>query len=291
MNYRQFVRLFFLTILFWIFASTAFLLAATQNSGPLTQVPAIPIRPEYKQFRILLWQYNTSVMKDIDLYQRAGFCGFHIDRGAGQEKLVRFSREKGFPYYVDHVADKGFLYLKEGYAKSVVNKRGLGTRPFSLADPKTITQIKQHIARNIPATKEGYVLAYAFDDEISLGRFTTPCDVDIAPESIAWYRRWLQNRYGNIGRLNEEWGTSLGSFDEVEPTGFEKIRNTLQKKLLSEWILSEWNLSPWMDFRSFMDFQFASVLADLTTYANTLDPCSLKQGCPMDGGIRYTWNK
>lgn len=271
MNSRQFVPLFFLSILLRIFASTSFLLAATStappHTGSLARVPAIPIRSEYKQLRILLWQYHTSVMKDVDLYQRAGFCGFHIDRGFGQEKLAQFSIEKQFPYYVDHVGDKGILYLKSGGVAAVTGKHGLATRPCSLADPKTIAQIKHHISRNISATKRGYVLAYAFDDEISLGHLVTPCDVDKHPESIAWFRKWLQNRYGNIGRLNEEWGASLRSFDEVEPIGFEEVRKNIRKRSLSKW-----NLSPWMDFRSFMDFQFASVLAELTAYANTLDP-------------------
>ncbi|MEW6378711.1 MAG: alpha-amylase family protein [bacterium] len=259
--------LLFLIILPGIFSQAPLLLAMNQTTGSFQRVPAIPIRPEYKQFRILIWQYGTSVMKDLDLYRKAGFCGFHIDRGSGKEKLAQFSLENRLPYYVDHVGDKGFLYLTGNRIASVTDKHGLATRPHSLADPKTIAQIKQHITKNIMATKEGYVLAYAFDDEISLGRMVTPCDVDIHPESIAWFRKWLQNRYGNVDRLNNQWGTSFGSFSEVLPQGFEEVRKKLPVKHLSRW-----NLSPWMDFRSFMDFQFASVLADLTHHANTLDP-------------------
>ncbi|MBN1843582.1 MAG: hypothetical protein JW883_15045, partial [Deltaproteobacteria bacterium] len=124
----------------------------------------------WNQFRILVWQYKTSVLKDIDLYRRAGVGGFHIDRGKGKHKLVEFSMKERFPYYVDHVADKGLLYLQRNDVKAVTGKRGLATRPHSLADPQTISQIKKHIVRNIGTTKNGFVLAYAFDDEISLGR-------------------------------------------------------------------------------------------------------------------------
>ena len=110
-------------------------------------------------------------------------------------------------------------------------------------------------------------LAYSFDDEISLGHFTSPCDVDIHPASLAWFREWLKREYSEIGRLNEQWGTKFGNFEEVMPQGFEEVRRNTGKDRLSGW-----NLSPWMDFRHFMDFQFASVLSDLTRYANSLDP-------------------
>ena len=144
-----------------------FAFAEIQKLGPLPKpkVHAITIRPEWNQFRILVWQYKTSVLKDIDLYRRAGLGGFHIDRGAGKDKIVEFSMKEHFPYYVDHVADKGFLYLTGNNVKEVSGKRDLVTRPHSLADPETIVQIKQHIARNIAATQNGHVLAYAFDDD------------------------------------------------------------------------------------------------------------------------------
>jgi hypothetical protein len=51
------------------------------------------------------------------------------------------------------------------------------------------------------------------------------------------------------------------------PKSFEEIRSKAQKPPLSAW-----NLAPWMEFRRFMDFQFASVLSELTRYTNSLDP-------------------
>lgn len=240
--------------------------AEVQRIGPLNRVPAVPARPEWNRFKILVWQYQTSALRDIDLYRRAGLGGFHIDRGAGQDKLAAFSMKERFPYYVDHAADKGFLYLTGNNVKAVTGKRSLATRPHSLSDPDTIQQMKGHLARNISTTKKGLVLAYAFDDEISLGSFVTPCDVDIHPLSITWFKEWLRNEYKQISFLNKEWDTNFRSFDEVMPKGFEEVRRNAQRPPLARW-----NLAPWMDFRHFMDFQFASVLAELTRYANGLD--------------------
>ena len=238
-----------------------------QRVPPLRNIAPISTRPEWTRFKILVWQYQTSVLKDIDLYRHLGLGGFHIDRGAGQDNLVDFSIRKQFPYYVDHAADKGFLYLKDGSVQAVTGKRGLATRPNSLADPEVISKIKQHIGQNIGTTKKGLVLAYAFDDEISLGSYVTPCDVDIHPLSIKWFREWLKSRYIEVGSLNKEWNAQFTSFEEVIPKGFEEVRGRSKRPPLSEW-----NLAPWMDFRQFMDFQFASVLLELTRYANSLDP-------------------
>jgi len=250
-----------------VLTGSLFAFAEIQRIGPLHNERAISTRPEWNQFRILVWQYKTSVLEDIDLYRRADLGGFHIDRGAGKDKMVEFSIKEHLPYYVDHTADKGFLYLKGNDVKAVTAKRGLVTRPHSLADPKTIDQIKQHITRNIATTRNGLVLAYAFDDEISLGSFVTPCDVDNHPLSIAWFRAWLRDKYGAISRLNAQWETHFKRFDEVMPKSFEDVRARNHSPPLSKW-----NLSPWMDFRHFMDFQFAAVLAELSRYANSIDP-------------------
>ena len=250
-----------------ILIGTPFAFAEVQRVGLLDRVAAIPIRPEWNQFKILVWQYQTSVLKDIDLYRQAGLGGFHIDRGAGKSKLVDFSVRERFPYYVDHAADKGFLYLKGNSVKAVTGKHGLATRPYSLSDPKIIDKIKQHLTQNIGTTKNGLVLAYSFDDEISLGSFVTPCDVDKHPLSIAWFREWLRHQYKNISALNKVWGSHFNSFDEVMPKSFDQVRGNARKPPLSQW-----NLAPWMDFRHFMDFQFAAVLAELTRYSNSIDP-------------------
>jgi len=241
--------------------------AEVDKIAPLTKVPFIPSRPEWNRFKILVWQYKTSVLNDFHLYQRIGLAGFHIDRGAGREDLVDFSLKERIPYYVDHAADKGFLHLKGPDVQAVTGKYGLTIRPYSLADPATLKQIKEHLDRNITATRRGLVLAYAFDDEISLGSYVIPCDVDSHPLSLDWFRNWLRNKYATIHSLNRSWNTDFKTFDEVIPKSFEEIRRKAQKPPLSEW-----NLAPWMDFRQFMDFQFAQVLAELTRYTNSIDP-------------------
>ena len=235
--------------------------------GPLEPVPAIQQRPEWNRFTILVWQWQNDVIEDRELYEKAGLFGFHIDRGKGKDDLVQFSLEHKFPYYVDHVAGKGILYLSPDLRPQVTGKRALLIRPRSLADPEVIAELKEQILANIQITKKGLVYAYAFDDEISLGSFNSPAEVDIHPLSIAWYRKWLEARYGQIRKLNETWDSNYGSFSEIQPVGFEDVR-----KSVSAPPIKNWNLSRWMEWRHFMDYQFAQVLAELTKYTNKLDP-------------------
>src|SRR5262249_54969616 len=139
--------------------------------------------------------------------------------------------------------------------------------PHSLADPQSIAALKSQLRDNVSVTRKGLVYAYAFDDEISLASFNSAAEVDIHPRSVTWYRRWLAHRYGTVERLNAAWASAYGSFDDVQPRGFEEVRTSASAPPLASW-----NLSPWMDWRHFMDYQFAQVLADLTRYTNTLDP-------------------
>ena len=234
--------------------------------GELEPVAAIRQRAEWKQFVIFVWQWQNDVRKDGELYARAGLRAFHIDRGAGEEDKVRLSLERGFPYYVDHAAGKGILYLNKDVQASVVRKAALQVRPHSLSDPNSIATLKSWLRENIGTTRKGLVYAYAFDDEISLAAFNNPAEVDIHPLSVAWYRKWLARRYSSIENLNAAWATAYARFDDVQPVGFDDAR-----KAATRAPLAAWNLSRWMEWRSFMDYQFAQVLADLTRYANTLD--------------------
>jgi hypothetical protein len=235
--------------------------------GPLEPVPAILQRDEWKRFIVLVWQYQTDALKDAPLYESVGLRGFHIDRGAGQDGRVQFSLDREFPYYVDHAAGKGILYIYKKEKSKVTRHRNLLVRPHSLANPETITELKKRLKRNIATTSKGLVFAYAFDDEISLGSFTTPAEVDVHPASLAWYKQWLKDRYQTIENLNEKWDGQYRSFDEVKPASFEAVR-----KVHTRPPFSKWNLSSWSEWRAFMDYQFASVLADLTRYTNELDP-------------------
>ena len=231
-------------------------------------VPYVKPKPIWDRFVVLVWQYKTSVLRDLDRYRQVNIRGFHIDRGEGREDRVAFARKHNLPYYNDHAADKGYLHLSPRTGRDrVLRKSTVIPRPNSLADPKTRQIMKDFLRRNIAVTKHGPVVGYAFDDEVSLGSFNSPSEVDGSPLSVDGYRTWLARTYGTVAKLNASWGTKLGGFDEAQPVSFESVR-----RQHTTGPFARWNLARWMDWRSYMDTQFAECLTELTHYANSLDP-------------------
>lgn len=240
---------------------------------PITQNDPGSVRfvasPDYwNRYLIQVWQFRTDAERDLDQYRSVGIGAFHIDRGWKQEDRVAFARENQLPYYVDHAADKGLLHLtgRTG-VNEILRKKELVPRPVSLSDPTVIGKLKEHLTNNVSTTKHGPVLAYSFDDEISLGAFNTPAEVDSSPATVELYRNWLRTKYVSIRNLNHTWSTDYVSWSEISPVSFEDIRKDHSKPPFSKW-----RLAPWMDWRSFMDTHFADVLGDLARFTNELDP-------------------
>src|SRR6185295_7449580 len=233
---------------------------------PTRPEPIRPVPPpkHWDRFVMLMWQYKTDVTKDKALYESLNLRGFHVDRK--NEKLQAFAKETGWPYYVDHAADKGYLHLGK-LAEGITGKPEIIERPRSLADPKTMATLKKFLTQNVGAAKGSTAVAYAFDDEISTGSFGSPVETDGSPLSVAGYRKFLESMYGSIEALNAEHGSAYKSFDAVEPRSYEAVREQIKPDRLGKL-----NLSPWCDWRTYMDTQWSDALAELTRTANEIDP-------------------
>ena len=169
---------------------------------------------------------------------------------------------------MDHAAGKGILHLTERSGLNELrNDESTRRAPQSLADPQTWDLLVRELTANLTTTRTGPIVAAAFDDEISLGEFNTPHEVDTSPQSILLYRRWLTRQYPTIADLNRSWQTNYSTFDDVQPVPFGDVRERNNQPPFAKW-----NLAPWMDWRSFMDWQFADICARLTRVANNVAP-------------------
>jgi len=265
------------------FLGVAALIAAC-GVGRADDVPVVPPPKSWDHFVILPWQYKTDAPRDKALYESVNLRGFHIDRKS--DALQAFARETAWPYYVDHAAGKGYLHLGAA-GDAISRKNGIVVRPNSLADPRTMEAMKKLLRADIESAKGSSVVGYSFDDEISTGSFCSPIETDGSPASVAQYRKFLEREYGTIGKLNAEYGSSFASFEEVSPRSFEAFRRQLAPDALGKL-----NLSAWCDWRSFMDTQMAETLAELTRFANSLDPATPAgfvgaQGPNAFGGYDY----
>ena len=237
-------------------------------AGALEAIADVTPPASWGGFVILQWQVNTDAEKDRALYDSVNLHGFHIDRK--NDELQAFARSSGWPYYLDHAADKGFLHLGDNIRNpdvaAVTRKREIIVRPNSLADPAVIEKMHSFLRERIGAAKGSPVVGYAFDDEISLGNFCSPAEVDGHPRAVAFYQKELAAGYSSIGQLNAEYGTQFTDFASIKPVSFEAIRGRLTSAGLGAL-----NLSQWCDWRAAMDSLFADVLTELTRFANGID--------------------
>lgn len=263
------------------------LVFASVSGWALEPVKEIPPPEYWDHYVVMVWQFKTDVLKDHEKYASVNLNAFHIDRN--NPKAAAFSKEKKWPFYVDHAADKGYLHLGKNAAQLGSKPKGIVARPNSLADPATMAKMKGFLDANIPKSKDAYPLGYALDDEVSLGTFCSPFEVDGSPQSIAGYRKSLQELYGDVAKLNAQYGSSYQNFDAISPKPFEAVRKQISAKGIGKI-----NLSEWCDWRAYMDTQFAEAIAELVRHCNTLDPkvpCGFVggQGPTAFGG--YDWRK
>jgi len=90
---------------------------------------------------------------------------------------------------------------------------------------------------------------YSLADESGIGELEQQWDFDFSDESLVPMRRWLQSVYGNLGALNEEWGTHYTDWNLVMPL----TTNQAMKQPGD-------NFSQWADFKEWMDISYADAL-------------------------------
>jgi hypothetical protein len=240
--------------------------------------PAMPAGAAWNTYLIMPWQLGgprgTDALTDKDEYRRVHLRAFHIDHGGSERnrEQLRFAVENNWPFYLDHACGKGILHMHGEPRKELQDRqratKDLLPRPECLADPAVIQKLKDIMTPRLKAMKAGPLVAIAFDDEISLGSFNTPLELDSAPASIAAYRVWLRREYqDDIAALNRQYGTDFAGFETVMPIPYEKARTTLAADALGRV-----NLSHWVDWRSYMDTQLSECLRQLTVYANEIAP-------------------
>ncbi|QDU09883.1 beta-galactosidase [Gimesia aquarii] len=244
------------------------------NQNQITHV-SIPQNRKFDEqynFLILVWQYKTRATNDRDLYKKIHLNGWHIDYGEGKQKLAAWGAQQEWPYYVDHAAGKGILHLTPRSGLSSIPKSGAPSpRPWSFADPKTFQELTRRLDANIPPILNGPVAAIALDDEVSLGSFNSPLEVDYSPQAIAAFRKWLKSQYSSNSAWQRAWQlpavSESAKLASAQPVTYEKVRQQL-KNLPP----SKWRLAPWLDFRTFMDQMQAETFAAAVQHARSHAP-------------------
>ena len=211
--------------------------------------PSFIYMPWTHQWHIGYSDYSAQWSRDH------GYNGAFIDRDETGRKLQWIDRA-GLPFYVDHVAGKGYLHLWDGNAVKphldALHGNGLRTKPLNAAFKEAVRELmRKHIDASKGSPNRA---AYALDDEISWGHFVHPAMWRITDDGKA-YAAWLREVYGDAAPVRNGWIT----YADIQPR-------------LSRWKIADFDASPLMDQWTFNDAWWANALGDLVQYANSIDP-------------------
>lgn len=193
----------------------------------------------------------------------------------------------GFPFYCENIIPNGNLHPRREYWRKVrgqyerTRDKSLFMRRPCLNDPAWRAKMKEILKRAIERNKSLNPIAYNIGDEISVTSFANPFDYCFGEHCMERFRQWLKGLYGDINRLNEEWGTGFLAWDEVVPLTTDEIRAREFPTRGKE------NFSSWADHRTFMDIIFAETLRDFYKYARVPTGFGGVQAPSAFGG--YDW--
>jgi len=140
---------------------------------------------------------------------------------------------------------------------------GLETvRDPCLSDP-AVRQKTADVAERVARDERGYATIFGYiKDETSLVRDSLDLDTCSSEHCQARYRKWLRDRYEDLGTLNAEWGTDYAAWDKVGFVGYRQARE-------------QDNLAPWLMYRRFMDWVWADAVEWSSENARKADPTAM----------------
>jgi len=83
-------------------------------------------------------------------------------------------------------------------------------KPCCWNDETKVNEVVANVVKAQEPSRETGALVYSLGDE---GTTSGCC---IHPACIEAYRKYLQSQYGTIEALNDSWGSTYKSFDEVD---------------------------------------------------------------------------
>ena len=154
-------------------------------------------------------------------------------------------------------------------------------REPSLSDPEWLGRIRARLTGIVGALRRYRPLFYNLADEPGIADLSAVWDFDFSPPSLAAMREWLKTRYGDLERLNKEWGTAFSNWDAVEPmTTADAVKGP------------DRNFAAWGDFKEWMDIAFARSLRSGTDAVHAADPRALSaiEGVQIPGWGGYDYS-
>jgi len=193
----------------------------------------------------------------LGLHRLLRSLGINAQFGADKEIQMdaRFLRQLNWPYTrnTTGMANATGVTKEQAAAKPVEKGNRAG-------DPEAPALMRKIGEERGALGKDEDVLIYRCGDE-NRGPIK---DICFSEDSKKTFRRWLQeHQYKTIEELNQEWGTSYGSFDEVVAMTEAEAKAHAQTAR---------TYAPWLDQRSWMNWSMANLAHELTQGVLSQDP-------------------
>ena len=156
--------------------------------------------PDYPS---ILWNGSEGGLHGIRQLRRQREAGFNV--------CLSWADSAGLTARAAALGDMQMFVFTTGITKVSDGEAGLATNPDHMRKWKREVLSKhRETARYTP-------FIYSLGDESHHGGPNQP----LGPSDVAEFQQFLQGRYRDLDDLNEVWGTSFSSFDQIEPIDWD----------------------------------------------------------------------
>ena len=249
----------------------------------------------WDRWQMLMWQDHTPA--EMEGLARLGFTGSKLFGTGGRvDAEGAASRLRaGLPFYLENIATDFYAAYHRYTPGKLVNwlfddVRALHRRDPAdpaafvrtpgLSDPVWLGRVRERLDRIVRQERANRPLFYNLGDESGIADLAAAWDFDMAAESLAGFRTWLQGQYPNLAALNAEWGTGFAGWAEVTP----ELTDAAVRR-------GDENFSRWSDFKAWMDVAFARAVGAGRDAVHGADPAALAalEGAQVPGWGGYDY--
>jgi len=155
-----------------------------------------------------------------------------------------------------------YLEMKKKYLET--HDKRLLIRKYGLKDPVYLNSVREELKTKVGNWKKFSPSAYYIFEEPSVTSYDDPLDLCFGEKTLDAMRDWLKTQYASLDALNQQWGTSFKSWNEVVPDDSREARQ-------------RGNYSSWADHRSYMETCWADLFKFVQETVNEIDPGGLVQ--------------
>ena len=262
----------------------------TSEADANMPVPMPRRSPGWSNYQVIMWQLHNELQ--YRALRQLGVTAGMVYSNNTDKPAATLAPEvapllaSGLRFYVEDIATDfysayhrpassgHFAAIKALYQKNPDDRAALIRNP-SLSEPIWLERIRQRLAATVTAERSNDPLFYSLGDETGIADLSVAWDFDFSPASLAGFREYLRQRYGNLAALNHEWGAQYTAWDQIMPPTTQQAMGR-----------SDGNFAGWGDFKAWMDAAFAAALRQGTDAVHAADPHAL---AAIEGGQDSGW--